>query len=31
MLKKGKEETKEKYPWLDQANERSMSDMEILE
>ena len=31
-LKKGKEETKDKYPWLDQGDERrNMSDKEILE
>ena len=32
MLKKEKEETKDKYPWLDQGNERrNMSDKEILD
>ena len=31
-LKKGKEETKDKYPWLDQVEEkRNMSDKEILD
>ena len=31
-LKKGEEETKNKYPWLDQGNERrNMSDREILD
>ena len=32
MLKKEKEVTKDKYPWLDQGNERqSMSDKEIIQ
>ena len=32
MLQKEKEQTKDKYPWLDQGNERrNMSDREILD